>query len=178
MTRCRRPAKTAALLPAIAVVASVAAGLAPAPTVRLTAQTREHGSDRAAVEAALRAYREAWLANDAARVMATITPDAVIYPSSLRPISGAAAIRAFWFPATGPATTVLAMTVTIEDVHVDGDTAIASGSGSLTFVLDSAAANAAPRTQQSWHVNVLKRQPDGGWRIWRRMWGDHAAPRS
>ena len=30
----------------------------------------------------------------------------------------------------------------------------------------------APRTQRSWHVNVLRRQRDGSWLIWKRMWGD------
>jgi ketosteroid isomerase-like protein len=61
------------------------------------------------------------------------------------------------------------MELTVETIHVDGDTAVASGMGSLTFVLSS---NDSPRTQKSWHVNILRRQPDGSWRIWRRMWGD------
>ena len=39
--------------------------------------------DRAAVEAATQAYREAWLSNDPQRIMATLTPDAVLYPSTL-----------------------------------------------------------------------------------------------
>ena len=128
-------------------------------------------ADRPAVEAAVRAYRDAWLANDADRVMATLTSDAIIFPSTLQPIAGAAAIRQFWFPST-TTTRVTAMELSLEDVHVEGNTAVASGMGSLTFVVSSNDSPGASRTQRSWHVNVLRRQADGSWRIWRRMWGD------
>jgi uncharacterized protein (TIGR02246 family) len=127
--------------------------------------------DRAQAEAATRAYRDAWLSNNADRVMATLAPDAIIYPSGLPPISGTAAIRAFWFPA-GTTTRVVAMQLTIDEVHLDGDTAVTSGSGALTFVVTTKDGAQPARTQKSWHVNILKRQSDGSWRIWRRMWGD------
>ena len=129
-------------------------------------------SDRAAVERATLAYRDAWLANDAARVMATITSDAVIYPSTLPPVAGADRIRQFWFSPSGPSTRVTAMQLSIDEVTIDGDMAVVAGRGSLTFVIAANGVDGAPRSQRSWHVNVLRRQPDGGWRIWRRMWGD------
>lgn len=103
--------------------------------------------------------------------MSTLTSDAIIYPSTLQPIAGAAAIRQFWFPSS-PTTRVTHMELSIENIHVDGDTAVASGMGSLTFVVSSKDSPATARTQRSWHVNVLRRQADGSWRIWRRMWGD------
>jgi uncharacterized protein (TIGR02246 family) len=127
--------------------------------------------DRAAAEAATQAYREAWLSNDAQRIMNTLTLDAVLYPSSLPPIVGSDAIRRFWFPRSSP-TRVVAMELSIDSVHVDGDTAVTSGMGSLTFIVTTNGVDAAPRTQRSWHVNVLRRQRDGSWLIWKRMWGD------
>lgn len=129
-------------------------------------------TDRDAVSRAVQAYRDAWLANDRTRVMATLTPDAVIFPSGLAPIVGLEAIAGFWFPATGPATTVTAIEANVDDVHVEGDVAVASGRGSLTFVVTTDSRDSPPRTQRHWHVNILRRQPDGQWRIWRRMWGD------
>jgi uncharacterized protein (TIGR02246 family) len=128
--------------------------------------------DRAAVEAASRAYRDAWLTNAADRVMATLTPDAVIYPSTLPPIAGADAIRQFWFPSAGPATRVTGLEASIDHIHVDGDTAIVSGTGTLSFVMTDAKGASTQRTQNHWYVNVLRRQRDGRWLIWRRMWGD------
>jgi uncharacterized protein (TIGR02246 family) len=127
--------------------------------------------DRAAAEAATQAYRQAWLSNDPQRIMATLTPDAVLYPSTLPPIAGSDAIRRFWFPSSS-STRVVAMELSIDHVHVDGDTAVTSGMGSLTFVVTTDGVDGAPRTQQSWHVNVLRRQSDGSWLIWKRMWGD------
>ena len=127
--------------------------------------------DRAAVEAATQAYRDAWLSNDPERVMATLTPDAVLYPSTLPPVAGSGAIRAFWFPSSS-ATRVVGMELQIDRVHVDGNTAVTSGLGSLTFVVITNGVESPPHTQRSWHVNVLRRQPDGSWRIWQRMWGD------
>jgi len=103
--------------------------------------------------------------------MATLTPDAVLYPSTLPPIAGSDAIRTFWFPSSSSAR-VIAMELSVDSVHVDGDTAVTSGMGSLTFVITAGGTDAPPRTQRSWHVNVLRRQRDGSWLIWKRMWGD------
>jgi ketosteroid isomerase-like protein len=152
----------------VALLAALA--LQVSPPIRPTAP--QTFGDRAAAEATTRAYRDAWMSNDPDRVMATLTDDAVIYPSTLAPIAGAAAIRQFWFPTSGPASRVVGMELTIDSVHVDGDTAITSGSGSLTFVVTTNNVPAPPRTQKSWHVNILRRQSDLTWRIWRRMWGD------
>jgi uncharacterized protein (TIGR02246 family) len=127
--------------------------------------------DSAAAEAATQAYRQAWLSNDPQRILATLTPDAVLYPSSLPPIAGRDAIRQFWFPASS-STRVVAMELSIDTVHVDGDTAVTSGMGSLTFVVTTKGVDDEPRTQRSWHVNILRRQRDGSWLIWKRMWGD------
>jgi uncharacterized protein (TIGR02246 family) len=148
----------------LVIAAAIALQSAAAPGT----SGRQPDREREAVGAAIRAYRDAWLANDPAQVMATLAPDAVIYPSTLRPISGEAAIRQFWFPSSS-STRVTDMELIVESVHIDGDTAVASGIGSLTFVLSP---NDSPTTQKSWHVNILRRQPDGSWRIWRRMWGD------
>ena len=41
-------------------------------------------------------YRTAWLANDSAAVMATLASDAVLMPGGEEPLTGGAAIRAFW----------------------------------------------------------------------------------
>ena len=144
------------------VVVILIAGQAAQPITR---------NERAAAEAATQAYREAWLSNDPQRIMATLTPDAVLYPSALSPIAGHDAIRRFWF-SSPQSTRVVAMELSIDSVHVDGDTAVTSGVGVLTFVVTTNGVEGAPRTQRSWHVNVLRRQRDGSWLIWKRMWGD------
>ncbi len=128
--------------------------------------------ERAAVEFATQEYVNAWLANDQRRVMATLRPDAVLLPSGLPPVTGTADIRRFWFPMTGPATRVTAMALTIEDVRIDGDLAVVSGRGTLTYVTVTNGAAGEPRTLRSWFVNVLRRQADDRWLIARRAWSD------
>jgi uncharacterized protein (TIGR02246 family) len=124
-------------------------------------------ADREAVIRVTREYRDAWLANDAERVMATLDPEAVLLPSSMNPIEGAAAIRKFWF-GPGPPTTVTAMEQEVRRVTGAGDVAVVRGQGSLTFRIG----DNAPVTQHSWFLNVLRRQRDRRWLIVERAWSD------
>jgi ketosteroid isomerase-like protein len=126
---------------------------------------------RSAASAATLAYRDAWLANRPDAVMATLSPDAVLLPSGLEPISGAAAIRAFWWPEGGPAATITAMEQTIDEVTGAGGVAIVRGHGSLTFSLRQNGREET-RSQRSTFLNVVRRQPDGRWLITHRMWSD------
>ena len=128
--------------------------------------------ERAAVEFATQEYVSAWLANDPQRVMATLHPDAVLLPSGLPPVTGTTDIQRFWFPSTGPATRVTAMALTIEDVRIDGDLAVVSGRGTLTYTTVANGIASEPRTLRSWFVNVLRRQADDRWLIARRAWSD------
>lgn len=133
---------------------AVATGLSAADTAALRAITQE--------------YRDAWLANDPERVMATLTSGAVLLPSGLPPIAGHASIRRFWWPEAAPATRVTAMELQIEEVDGRDDLAIVRGRGTLTFTIGT-----SPSTSiRSTFVNVVRRQADGRWLIARRMWSD------
>ena len=141
---------------------------------RRLAQTTAHSAtlapaDRDAVMAVTKEYRDAWVANDGARVMALFTPDAILLPSGLAAITGETAIRAFWFPTGGPRTTVTAMEQEVTDVTGSANRAVVTGRGSLSFRLGD---DVRSRTQASWFANVLIRQPDGRWLISRRIWVD------
>ena len=144
---------------AIAILLSAASVAAQSPSFT--------ESDRRAVLQVTQEYRDAWLANDPGRVMATLTSDAVLLPSNMTPIQGRAAIKAFWFPAT-PVTRVTAMELTVRDVQGDAALAVVRGDGTLTYTLDGG----APVTQRSWFVNVLRKQPNGRWLIAWRAWSD------
>lgn len=124
-------------------------------------------ADREAVLRVTQEYRDAWLANDPARVMATLADTAVLLPSGMAPIDGEAAIRRFWFPSPST-TTVTAMEQMVRSVRGSGRLAVVRGDGTLTFV----ASAGAPVTQRSWFVNVLEKDPNGRWRIVERAWSD------
>jgi uncharacterized protein (TIGR02246 family) len=124
----------------------------------------------AAIKATIR-YRDAWRANDAALVMATLTRDAVLLPSSLEPIVGEKAIRDFWWPRGGPSTTVISMEQIVDNVTADRGLAIVRGHGSLDFVLTQGDKKES-RTARHTFLNVVRRQPDRSWLIAERMWSD------
>jgi uncharacterized protein (TIGR02246 family) len=129
-----------------------------------------------AIREANQRYRDAWLTNDAAAVMSTLAPGAVILPSGMAAIAGEAAIRAFWFPSTGPATTVTAMDLEVDDILEADDVAVVRGTGTLSFTMAFQDGRTQSATQRSWYVNVLQRQSDGRWLIASRAWSDLRPP--
>lgn len=126
---------------------------------------------RSAAAAVTRAYRDAWIANDPAAVMATLTRDAVLLPSGLEPVSGEAAIRRFWWPPDGPVATITAMEQVIDEITGSGDIAVVRGHGSLTFLMKRNGKDEV-RSQRSTFVNVVRRQGNGAWLMTHRMWSD------
>ncbi len=119
------------------------------------------------------AYVSAWVRNDSAAVMATLSSDAVIMPGRLPPIAGIAAIRAFWFPP-GPPTTVLSYRTEIVELDGVGDLAYVRGRGDLTFAFAGPGGARTERRNRSVFLMIARREPDGTWKIARRMWSDMA----
>ena len=132
---------------------------------------RQPENDRNGAIAATLRYRDAWRANNAALVMATLTADAVLLPSGLEPIIGAKAIREFWWPSAGPSTTVISMEQNVDEVVANGSVAVVRGHGSVSFV-STQAGKKESRLSRHTFLNIVRRQTDGSWLIAQRMWSD------
>jgi uncharacterized protein (TIGR02246 family) len=126
--------------------------------------------DEAAVRELEERYRSAWLANDSAAVMATLTDDAVLMPGGEEPLTEGPAIRAFWWPDDGSATTITAYDIAVREVAGSGDLAYLRGEGALAFTYTSADGEARELTSRAAHLSVARRDADGQWRIARRAW--------
>lgn len=127
-------------------------------------------ADRHAIRALDSAYVQAWLRDDTTGVLATLEPDAVLMPAGVRPLAGLDAIRSFWWPDDGSRTRVTAYRATVDEIGGTPTLAWARGTGALTFTYEKDTV----RTEQSSHnmtLTVVAKQPDGSWRIRRRMWG-------
>lgn len=124
--------------------------------------------DREAVAAADLSYAEAWLANDADSIMATLTQDAVIIPSGMDAIEGQEAIRTFWFPPDSRAATVNEYRLDQAEVNGSADLAYVRGSFTLAFDYDGDSYES-----EGTYLSLLRRAEDGRWRIARRTWNDH-----
>src|SRR5262249_48444075 len=113
----------------------------------------------------MEAYRTAWLANDPDQVLKTLTPDAVLMPStSADPIAGQNAIRAYWWPPNMQFT-IDKFDQPIMDVEAGDSLAYARGTSYVVWT-------SSGKTTES-NANflaVLKKGADGMWRIHRLAW--------
>ncbi len=128
--------------------------------------------DAQAVRSVQEAYRTAWLRGDEKGVLATFTDDAVLLPAhGASPITGKVAIQRYWFPAGEPPTTITRLDLTIAGLDGDGCIAFTHGEdnvGWTTVEKGVTRTHGHPGT----YLNVLRKGPDGRWRIARHMWDD------
>ena len=129
------------------------------------------GDDERAIRAVDSAYVNAWLRDDTAAVLATLEPDVVLMPAGQHPLANAEAIRGFWWPSDGSHTKILTFDRHIDELDGRGDVAWTRGTDSLTFTYQKPGAPTASTGNRTMTLAVLRRQPGGGWRISRMMWG-------
>ena len=147
---------------ALALTASASFGAGPSS---LTAD------DRSKIESVLHAYRTAWLANDAEGVLRLFTEDAVLMPHhGVKPVVGKAAARAFWFPA-GPPTTVTLLDQTFDEIAGVPELAYVRGHSKVEWTTGTGA-DAKRSGNAGTNLTILRRQPDGSWKIAVQMWDD------
>ena len=125
--------------------------------------------DEAAVRQTLDRYVAAWLAGDEKTVMSLLTSDSVLIPGEKTPYVGEAAIRSYWFPASGPKTGLTKFKTTIDAITGSGDIAIVRG----TQVIEWTSGGERWRTRGN-YMSVLRRTPDG-WRLATQMAGNTPA---
>lgn len=120
----------------------------------------------------LKPYRTAWLANDRKAVLATLTNDAVLLPShGASPVVGIAAIEKYWFAPGGPPTTVTGLEITVEQVDGNRTLAYARGEDRVSWTVTENG-QARHHFHPGTYLNVMKKLPDGSWRIQAHMWDD------
>jgi len=160
-----------ALLPAAAIAALLSAGQTSGPGACAASLSP---SDRAAIEATIQKYRTAWLAGDAEGVMSTLTGEAVLLPpQGAKPVVGAGAIRAWWWPPGAPPTTVTRLDITIEETGGDCQVGHVRGRDEVRWL----GAGGKERGNSGTYLNVMKKQPDGRWLISHHMWDDDPSAR-
>jgi uncharacterized protein (TIGR02246 family) len=130
--------------------------------------------DEKAIKAMIETYRTAWLATDGKRVLQTLTDDAVVLPAHGAPaVVGIAAIEKYWFSPGGPPVTISELDITVDEVSANGTLAFARGSHRVGWTVTQDGA-----MHRHFHagtfLNVMKKMPDGPWRIQVHMWDDGA----
>jgi uncharacterized protein (TIGR02246 family) len=153
-------AETESMGGASAAAAAAAAGLSAA--------------DEAAIRDADKAWAKAATAGDAAALTAFYTSDAVLMPPGSPALHGTDEIGKFFSGITSAVSGPFELSTTA--VEGRGDLAFSSGTYKATFTPKKAGAKAMP-TEEGKYVGVMKKQPDGSWKLIYDIWNTNAAPK-
>jgi len=117
-------------------------------------------------------YEEAWLKGDADAVRALFTDDSVLLPPHAgKPWIGLKGLNDFWFPPNAPPTKITKLVVTLQSIGGDGQLAYTGGTDEVAWTTTQAGKTTSA-SHTGTFLNVLKKQPNGDWRISHHMWDD------
>jgi ketosteroid isomerase-like protein len=125
-----------------------------------------------AIKTTIGAYRAAWLAGDSKGVLKTFTDDAVLQPArGALAVVGIAAIEKYWFTPGGPPTTITELNITFDQVGGNRGLAFARGLNSVAWTVTEDGATRR-HSHSGTYLDVMKKLPDGSWRIQVHMWDE------
>lgn len=148
---------------------SMGAGTAPAAT----APAGLSAADEAAVREADQAFAKAATAGDAAALTAFYASDAVLMPPGSPALKGSEEISKFWDGMTGSVSGPFELKTTAVDGR--GDLALSTGEYTATLTPKKAGAKPMP-AEHGKYLGVMKKQPDGSWKLIYDMWNQDTAP--
>lgn len=119
--------------------------------------------DTAAVKAVIERYRTSWLADDPEGVLQTFTDDAVLLPQ----------LKDFWWPAGASRVKLNKLEITVDEVGGDCHLAYARGHDAISWAVEEGGTQKA-YVNSGTYLNILRKMPDGTWRISHHMWDDPA----
>ena len=129
--------------------------------------------DVKAIKATIEAYRTSWLQGDVNGVLNTFAEDAVLLPHhGDPPVQGINAIRNYWFGSGGPATAITGLKITVEQIGGNETMAFARGLDAVSWTMTPDGQPAQRFSNSGTYLNVMKKLPDGSWRIQVHMWDD------
>jgi len=117
-------------------------------------------------------YEEAWLRGDAGAVRALFTDDSVLLPPHAgKPWIGLKGLNDFWFPKNAPLTKITKLVVTLQSIGGDGQLAYTWGTDEVAWTT-AQGGKTTNASHTGTFLNVLKKQPNGDWKISHHMWDD------
>lgn len=123
----------------------------------------------ASIEAASRAFSEAYVRGDVDSMLALYTPDAVIFPTNSEMITGRDAIRGYWTQGAGQ--TVTHHRATPTEIRIDGDHAYDYG----VYEISGRVHGTSYGPTHGKYVIVWRRTL-AGWRMHLDMWNARPRP--
>ena len=117
------------------------------------------------------AYLQSWLDGNEAGVLALFEEGARISPSSLCPIDSLHNMQQFWFPNDGSVTTIHRFEAEELSLKVLDNLGYATQKTLLEWSYELGETKMG-RIQEGIETTIFRKQEDGSWKIWRKMWQD------
>ncbi len=136
----------------------------PARTIALSA------ADSSAIRATQAEYVRAWLADDTAAVLATLSRGAMLMPPRGLPVKGDSSIRAYWWPQDGSRTKISGFTWDVEEMTGESNLAYIRGFSTLAWTYEKDTLRQSSYSRSA-NLTLMRKEPDGRWRISHQMWG-------
>lgn len=127
-------------------------------------------ADSSAIRATQAEYVRAWIADDTAAVLRTLTSDAMLIPPRGLPVQGDSAIRAYWWPQDGSRTKITGFTWDIDEVSGQTTHAYTRGLSTVAWTYDKDTLHQSS-SSRSVNLTLMRKEADGRWLISRQMWG-------
>jgi len=129
------------------------------------------------IKQTIETYRSGWLAGNPTAVQSTFDKNAVLLPHhGDRPVVGIEAIKSYWWPKAAPATKIVRLEITFDEIGGDGCYAFVRGNDSVEWVMTTSTGE-QKYANSGTYLNVMHKQSDGNWRILQHMWDDPANQR-
>jgi len=132
-------------------------------TAPRSAEKRDAAADAAAINALRDQFTAAYNSHDAAATAATYTDDAILLAENEAAAEGRQAIQACYAAMFQGSAVKLVLTPL--ETQVAGDWAYDRGNATITVTPKSG----KPIEESSRYLVIVKRQPDGSWKIYRDM---------
>ena len=130
-------------------------------------------ADVAGIKAVIETYRTSWLKeNPQPGVESTLLEESVLLPAhGAAAVVGMKQIRTFWWPPNAPATKILQLDISVEDVGGNACLGFARGHDTVAWSVEQEGKTTRTRHGGT-YLNVMKKSDDGKWHILEHMWDD------
>lgn len=128
-------------------------------------------ADELALKTLNQSYLQEWRSGNETGVLALFEEDARISPSSLCPIDSLDNMRQFWFPNDSSITTIHRFEASELSLEVLDTLGYSTQKTKLEWSYRKDDFRMG-RYQEGIETTIFRKQKDGSWKIWRKMWQD------
>lgn len=126
------------------------------------------GQDVESIRTTMQVYRQAWLDNDTATILNTLSPDITLFlPGAGPDITGKQRVKDFWFPPSDLKYPIRTYEISDEEIFGGGLFATVQGKSLMVWETWKGDSLMAADTSRTEFITILKKE--GDWKIYRQM---------